>query len=59
MAALHGGRSNALRVGLRLLAAESERRASLAELLADWERDAGPVGDDAIAEMTDCYGLAT
>jgi predicted transcriptional regulator len=57
LAAIHGGRSNALRVGLRLLAAETQRRAALAELLADWEREAGPVDGDAVASMSDRYGL--
>lgn len=57
LAAIHGGRSNALRAGLRLLAAETERRRALAELLSDWEREAGPVDEDAVAAMTDRYHL--
>lgn len=57
LAELHGGRSNALRMGLRLLAAESERRTALADLLADWEQEASPVNNDAIAAMTDRFGL--
>jgi len=57
MAEIHGGRSNALRVGLRLLAAETRRHAALAELLSDWEHDEGSVDDDAITAMTDRYGL--
>jgi predicted transcriptional regulator len=57
LAAIHGGRSNALRVGLRLLAAETQRRTALADLLSDWEREAGPVDDEAVAKITDRYGL--
>lgn len=57
LAAIHGGRSNALRIGLRLLAAENHRRFALTDLLTDWERDAGPVTDDAVAAMTDRYHL--
>lgn len=57
LAEIHGGRSNALRVGLRLLAAESRRRAALVDLLADWEQQAGPVSDEAVASMSDRYSL--
>ena len=37
LAEIHGGRSNALRIGLRLLAAENHRHAALAGLLTDWD----------------------
>ncbi len=57
LAEIHGGRSNALRAGLRLLAAETERHAALAELLGDWEHEAGPVDERAVAAMSDRYGL--
>ena len=57
LAELHGGRSNALRQGLRLLAAETQRRSALADLLLDWEREAGSVSDEAVATMTERYGL--
>jgi predicted transcriptional regulator len=57
LAEIHGGRSNALRVGLRLLAAETQRQASLADLLADWEEEAGPVDEGAVAAMSDRYRL--
>ena len=57
LAEIHGGRSNALRIGLRLLAAESHRHSALTDLLTEWERDAGPVHDDAAAAMTDRYNL--
>ncbi len=36
LAEIHAGRSNALRLGLHLLAAETDRHAALADLLADW-----------------------
>ncbi len=57
LAEVHGGRSNALRAGLRLLAAETRRRAALADLLDDWEQETGPVDDDAVAAMSDRYDL--
>lgn len=57
LAEIHGGRSNALRAGLRLLAAETQRHGALADLLSDWEREAGPVDSDAVAAMTDRYSL--
>jgi predicted transcriptional regulator len=57
LAEIHGGRSNALRIGLRLLAAETRRRAALADLLRDWEHDEGPVDEDAVAGMSDRYDL--
>jgi predicted transcriptional regulator len=57
LAEIHGGRSNALRVGLRLLAAETQRHAALADLLADWADEAGPVDDGEVAAMSDHYHL--
>jgi Arc/MetJ-type ribon-helix-helix transcriptional regulator len=57
LAEVHGGRSNALRLGLRLLAADTERRSALAGLLLDWERQAGPVAEEAVAAMTERYEL--
>lgn len=57
LAEIHGGRSNALRAGLRLLAAETHRQSTLADLLADWEEEAGPVDDAAVAAMSDRFGL--
>lgn len=47
----------ALLAGLRLLAAEAQRHAALADLLVDWEHEAGPVDDDAVATMTDRFEL--
>ena len=57
LAEIHGGRSNALRLGLHLLAAETRRHAALADLLADWEHEAGPVDETAVTAMRDRYRL--
>lgn len=57
LAEIHGGRSNALRAGLRLLAADTQRRSALAALLVEWSREAGPVSDEAVAAMTEHYDL--
>lgn len=57
LAEVHGGRSNALRQGLRLLAEETQRRSALAEVLLDWERDHGPVTGEAVEAMTERYDL--
>jgi predicted transcriptional regulator len=57
LAELHGGRSNALRQGLRLLAADTHRRSALADLLLDWEREAGSVSEEVVAAMTERYAL--
>jgi hypothetical protein len=57
LAQIHGGRSNALRMGLRLLAAETQRHVALADLLSDWEHEVGAVDDDSVAAMTKRYDL--
>ena len=57
LARLHGGRSNALRQGLRLLAEQTQKREALAELLADWQTNAGPVTEASIAEATKRFDL--
>ncbi|MGH9062979.1 MAG: hypothetical protein ACRDZQ_02370 [Acidimicrobiales bacterium] len=57
LAEIHGGRSNALREGLRLLAATTRQQAALAELLREWEVEAGPVDEEAVAAMATRYGL--
>jgi Arc/MetJ-type ribon-helix-helix transcriptional regulator len=59
LAEAHGGRSNALRAGLRLLAAEEQRRTALSDLLADWERESGPVSDETVAAMSERYALGS
>jgi len=57
LAEIHGGRSGALRAGLRLLATNTARQDALAELLAEWEREDGPVDRAAVDRMIDEYGL--
>ncbi|MEE9414450.1 MAG: hypothetical protein V3V01_04135 [Acidimicrobiales bacterium] len=57
LAEIHGGRSNVLRKGLRLVEMETRRRATLTELLADWEDEYGPVSEAAIDAMTERYRL--
>ena len=57
LAEIYGGRSNALREGLRLLAAQTQRRSSLADLLLEWESEAGPVSEEAVAAMRERYEL--
>ena len=50
-----GDQSSAIRHGIRLLAEEQERRETLRALLHDWEAEAGPVDEDAVAVMTQRY----
>lgn len=57
LALLHGGRSNALRQGLKLLAAASERNRALAEFLHAWEVETEPVSAEAIVAAIERYGL--
>jgi predicted transcriptional regulator len=57
LAKIHGGRSNVLREGLRLLAATTRQQTALAELLRDWAAEAGAVDDEAVATVADRYGL--
>jgi Arc/MetJ-type ribon-helix-helix transcriptional regulator len=57
LAEIHGGRSNALRAGLQLLAAETRRHAELADLLTDWEHESGPVDEAAVTAMSERYHL--
>lgn len=57
LAEIHGGRSNALRQGLRMLATSTRQRAALAELLHDWDAQSGPVDDETVAAMAERYDL--
>jgi Arc/MetJ-type ribon-helix-helix transcriptional regulator len=57
LAEVYGGRSSALREGLRLLAAHTQRRSSLADLLLEWESETGPVSEEAVAAMRERYEL--
>ena len=57
LAAVHGGRSSALREGLRLLAANTRRQAALAELVREWEAESGTVDEDTISRVAGRYEL--
>ena len=57
LAQLHGGRSNALRQGLRLLAQQTQRSEALDQLLVEWQTSAGPVTEAAVAAATKRFGL--
>lgn len=57
LAASYGGRSGALRAGLRLLAVESQRRATLAEFVAAWESESGAVTEETVEAVRVRYGL--
>ena len=57
LAEIHGGRSNALREGLRLLAALTARREALAHFVSEWAAESGGVSDDAVSRMADNYQL--
>jgi len=53
----YGGRSSAIRQALRNLAADRRRQDALSSFLAEWNAEAGPIDDEAIAAMADRYGL--
>jgi len=53
----YGGRSNALRQGLRMLATTARQQAALTELLRDWDAQSGPVDDETVAAVAERYGL--
>jgi predicted transcriptional regulator len=57
LAEIHGGRSNALRQGLKLLAATTQRQVALAELLREWDVESGPVDARSVDAMVERYGL--
>lgn len=57
LAQLYGGRSNALRAGLRLLAEEARRQKALGDFVDDWERESGPVSEADIEATAKRYGL--
>ena len=52
-----GGRSGAIRVALRFLAADRERRDALRSFVEAWNAEAGPLDEDAVAAMAARYGL--
>ena len=57
LALAYGGRSNALREGLRLLATGTRQRALLVDLMSEWEAEAGPVDEGSIDAVVSRYGL--
>lgn len=57
LAPAYGGRSNAIRQALRLLSAEVDRQQALGDFLGEWEREVGPVDEDAVQAMAQRYGL--
>ena len=57
LAPLFGGKSSAIRQALRSLAAEQERHLALECFLEDWEAEAGPVDEEAVAAIARRYGL--
>ena len=57
LAAVHGGRSNAIRYALRAFATEEDRQENLKDLLDDWEREAGPVDEAEVQDMIKRYNL--
>jgi len=53
----YGGRSSAIRQALRNLAADRQRQRALSSFLAEWDAEAGPIGDNEITAMAHRYGL--
>ena len=53
----YGGRSSVIRHALRTLAADRRREAALRDVLAEWDAQAGPVDDEAVAATVERYGL--
>jgi len=50
-----GGRSSAIRQGIRLLARESRRRQALRSFVEAWNEEAGPVDEGEISSMLNRY----
>lgn len=57
LADVYGGRSAAIRHALRALANRTTKQQLLDEFLADWQAEAGPVDEAAVAEMIRRYNL--
>jgi predicted transcriptional regulator len=57
LALVHGGRSNALRKGLKLLVAETLRSEALAEFVREWEFESNPVTTEEVDAAVARYGL--
>lgn len=58
LAATYGGRSNALKAGLRLLDDRARRLDSLAMLVEQWNEDSSPIDEQDVATIARRYGLA-
>ena len=52
-----GGRSGAIRQALHNLEADRDRQAALRSFVDEWNAEAGPVDEDAVAAMAERYGL--
>ena len=57
IAAEHGGRSSAIRIAIRALAADRRRCELLAAFLDEWNAEAGPIADDDVQAMIARFGL--
>jgi Arc/MetJ-type ribon-helix-helix transcriptional regulator len=53
----YGGRSSAIRQGLRNLAADRKRQHALSSFLAEWDSEEDPINDEEVAAMADRYNL--
>ena len=52
-----GSRSGAIRQALHNLEAERDRRDALKSFVDEWNAEAGPVDENAVAAMAERYGL--
>ncbi len=57
VAAEYGGRSNALRAGLRDLVSEVRRRRAFDEFIVAWEHERGSIAPADVTRMVDRFGL--
>ncbi len=57
LAASYGGRSNAIRQALKLLAAQAERQRALTDLLEEWAEEPADSTDEAVEAFAEHYGL--
>ncbi len=55
LAAEFGGRSTAIKQGLRLLAQERRRQLALRSFMAEWAEHSGPPDPDGVAAMRERY----
>lgn len=57
LASSYGGRSNAIRQAILLLASRVQRQRALSELLEAWEKESGALGDEEVDAVADYYDL--